>query len=175
MCFLIPVALIAEPSPARSRIGVSNARHAWDQDTMPHPEYERAELVHLCTVITRSNRPPSHAESAGICTVGYPGSLRRRSTALQTATVTAGRRIAVRLQGRTGGARQMLAEMGTTALLRGVTGCPGVNCTDERTRGQLRTGPWLFNTSLRRAGPACHRQSVCGAECQLSTPRTTVN
>jgi hypothetical protein len=32
---------------------------------MPHPEYERAELVHLCTVITRSNRPPSHAESAG--------------------------------------------------------------------------------------------------------------
>lgn len=31
---------------------------------MPHPEYERAELVHLCTVITRSSRPPSHAESA---------------------------------------------------------------------------------------------------------------
>jgi hypothetical protein len=30
---------------------------------MPHPEYERAELVHLCTVITRSSR----AESALGC------------------------------------------------------------------------------------------------------------
>ena len=36
-------------------------------------------------------------------------------------------------------------------------------------------GPWVFNKSLPRAGPACHRESVRAAECQLSTSRTTVN
>jgi hypothetical protein len=33
----------------------------------------------------------------------------------------------------------------------------------------------LFNKSLGRAGPACHREPVRAAECQLSTPKTTVN
>ncbi len=61
---------------------------------MPHPEYERTELVHLCTVITRSSRPPSHAGSAfgrtwppgatrgpgssGEILVGYPRSALRQ-------------------------------------------------------------------------------------------------
>ena len=39
----------------------------------------------------------------------------------------------------------------------------------------IQNQPRLFNKSLRRAGPACHRESVRAAECQLSTPRTTVN
>src|ERR1022692_4203112 len=33
-----------------------------------------------------------------------------------------------------------------------------------------REGLWLFNKSLRRVEPACHRESVCAAECQLLRP-----
>lgn len=51
------------------------------------------------------------AKESAICAVDHLGIARRRNTALQTATATAARRVAVRLRGRTGGARQMLAEM----------------------------------------------------------------
>jgi len=44
----------------------------------------------------------------------------------------------------------------------------GVLC---KARGALL----LFNERIYHVDPACHRESAREAECQLSTPSTTVN
>jgi hypothetical protein len=54
-------------------------------------------------------------------------------------------------------------------------GMTGLTPAGRRSRCPRSARPRLFNDSLRRAGPACHRESVRAAECQLSTSRTTVN
>jgi hypothetical protein len=66
MCFFIPAAPIGKPLPGRQtrrskqRITGSGRGHA----IAPHPEHERADLVHLCTVIIGLSGPLSRAESA---------------------------------------------------------------------------------------------------------------
>src|SRR5262249_15763730 len=57
-----------EPHWTEQRLPRSGSGHA----TVPHPS-TNAELVHLCTVITRSSRPLSHTEST-IRPHGGPGS-----------------------------------------------------------------------------------------------------
>jgi len=129
------------------------------------------------THITAAVSPADAATDRRYAPSATSGSLEHRNAALLTATVTAALRAAVRL-----GLRPVVLvrcspgnrTMRGPDLSLSVRG-DRTDHSGRRTLCPRQARPRLFNKGLRRAEPACHRESVRAAECQLSTPRTTVN